>query len=690
MELGVIASVAAGNYGGSEYMMIKPIPENIIIPGGCPPPWLSPEQEANAGGLSCVVSVGAVDYNDTPADFSSNGPVTWENTEFSDYAYNEGEMIGLIRPDICAPGVSIISLDYASNNGHTSMNGTSMATPCVAGIMCLMLEKDPNLTPADISRILETTSVKLSETKNNKTGNGRVDALAALNAIDNSSFNFVKCNIDDKNGNNNANINAGENVNIKVTFKNNSEESYNNIKAVLRSKNESVTIIDSIAQIESIKANGNTTIEDLYAIKVAENVAPKTLLALDLHFYNENDEEISYLRVPVYASGHEIQFSSFVVKNDNNGNGLLEAGETADLGVVLNNIGNEIAIGFKGTISTTNSKLTINNTEAMFNGIGANSSSTAYFNVTLADNVGDNFKLPIEINISDANNNTYMFEGTYKKSCEVTFNLYDTSGDGWNKAYLIVSYSDGTPEEALTITDGKTKTYKRKIANDVEVTLTWYKGSWDLENSFIIKNENGNIIYQNGGFLDNGFLYSWINNCSCQNNGFETCEAVGKLEADVNKNNVILTWTAPTNEIIKYEIYRDTKFIGETDGLSFADSDITHNRKFSYIYSVRPVYEDCNGEFRSVLAQWGVDINEYSHNTNINIYPNPANDKLYIKAETEIEDVVVYDVYGRHLVTETPSLQDNVAINVENLKSGIYFIKINTNEGNITKRFVKE
>ena len=76
--------------------------------------------------------------------------------------------------------------------------------------------------------------------------------------------------------------------------------------------------------------------------------------------------------------------------------------------------------------------------------------------------------------------------------------------------------------------------------------------------------------------------------------------------------------------------------------------------------------------------------------TQRNIYPNPTNDKLYIKAETEIEDVVVYDIYGRHLVTETPSLQDNVAINVENLKSGIYFVKINTNEGNITKRFVKE
>ena len=126
-----------------EYMMIKPVPENIIIPGGCPPPWLSPEQEANAGGLSCVVSVGAVDYNDTPADFSSNGPVTWENTEFSDYAYNEGEMIGLIRPDVCAPGVGVKSLDHDSNNGYNLKTGTSMAAPCVAGIICLMLEKNP-------------------------------------------------------------------------------------------------------------------------------------------------------------------------------------------------------------------------------------------------------------------------------------------------------------------------------------------------------------------------------------------------------------------------------------------------------------------------------------------------------------------------------------------------------------------
>ena len=689
LELGVVASVAAGNYGANEYMMIKPVPDNAIIPGGCPPPWLHPDQQENTGALSCVVSVGAVDYNDNPADFSSQGPVTWQESEFNDYPYNPG--IGLIRPDICAPGVSIVSLDYSSNNGHTSMNGTSMATPCVAGIMCLMLEKDPSLTPADICRILETTSVKLSNTKSNKTGTGRVDALAAMNAIDNGDFRYVSHKINDKNGNNNGNINPGENANIDITFNNSSNDSFSNVKAVLRSSSEYVTITDSIAQISSINAKGNTTIENIFAFTLDENTTPRTLLAFDVYFYNENDEVISYIRVPVYVSGSEIQFSSFIIQNDDNGNGLLEAGETADLGIVLNNIGNEIAVGLKGVISTTNSKLTINSTEAEFNSIGENSSTVSYFNVTLADNAGDNFKLPIKMNVTDAFNNAYEFEGTYKKSCEIVFELYDTSGDGWNKAALVVSYSDGTPDEAFTIQDGKTKTYKRKIANDVEISLSWVKGSWDLENSFIIKNESDNIIYRNGGFLDNGFLYSWVNNCSCQNNSFDICEPVKSINADVNKDIVIITWTAPDQEIVKYEIYRDTKYVGETDGLSFVDTEIEHNRAFAYTYSVRPVYEDCDGAFRSVTAKWGVNVNEYSHDTNVTVYPNPTNDKIYIVTEAEIEEVVVYTITGVIVGQQsTDNRQQTLSIDLSELNTGIYFIKINTEEGNIVKRIIKK
>ena len=181
LDAGIVALVCAGNEGNAFLQMAYPIPNNVRVPASCPPPYLDPDQMDNPGPLSCVVAVGAVNYNDAAADFTSQGPVTWQDTEFGDYAYNPG--IGLIRPDVCAPGVNIKSLDYNNTSGYTTMDGTSQATPCVAGIVALMLQKNPELTPAQICQILEETSVKLTPNKSNVTGVGRVDAMAAINAV---------------------------------------------------------------------------------------------------------------------------------------------------------------------------------------------------------------------------------------------------------------------------------------------------------------------------------------------------------------------------------------------------------------------------------------------------------------------------------------------------------------------------
>ena len=110
---GLIASVAAGNeanqYGA---------PDNVRTPGDVPPPWLHPDQSLT-GGLSAVVSIGATNSNDGIASFSARGPVSWESiSPFNDYPYNP-EM-GLIRPDVSAPGENIKSLAHYSNTGYES------------------------------------------------------------------------------------------------------------------------------------------------------------------------------------------------------------------------------------------------------------------------------------------------------------------------------------------------------------------------------------------------------------------------------------------------------------------------------------------------------------------------------------------------------------------------------------------
>ena len=78
------------------------------------------------------------------------------------------------------------------------------------------------------------------------------------------------------------------------------------------------------------------------------------------------------------------------------------------------------------------------------------------------------------------------------------------------------------------------------------------------------------------------------------------------------------------------------------------------------------------------------------NSTTFNIYPNPVNDRLFVDAETEIEEVVVYDIFGRQQVTETPSHQGNLSIDLSDLNSGIYFVKVKTENGEIAKRFIKK
>ena len=184
LAAGVVAAVCAGN--SRQIQMLAPVPYNIWSPGDCPPPHLHDDQLVNAGGTSCVICVGAVDFNDAISPMSSLGPSVWTDvSSYNDYPYSSGSAtaIGLIRPDVSAPGVNIKSLDFNSPQGYCLKSGTSMATPCVAGTIALMLSKNPELTPEQIDEILERTAVPLSAHKSNDFGSGRIDALAAVNAV---------------------------------------------------------------------------------------------------------------------------------------------------------------------------------------------------------------------------------------------------------------------------------------------------------------------------------------------------------------------------------------------------------------------------------------------------------------------------------------------------------------------------
>src|SRR5690554_2344101 len=74
--------------------------------------------------------------------------------------------------------------------------------------------------------------------------------------------------------------------------------------------------------------------------------------------------------------------------------------------------------------------------------------------------------------------------------------------------------------------------------------------------------------------------------------------------------------------------------------------------------------------------------------SNLSIFPNPVSDKLFIESDLdELNSVIITDINGRTILSEnTKNLKE---VDVSNLKSGLYFIRIESPSGNITKKFIK-
>jgi serine protease AprX len=73
---------------------------------------------------------------------------------------------------------------------YTQISGTSMATPFVAGVVALMLDADPTLTPEEIKQILVETTTKMPGYQDFEVGAGYVNAYAAVDKVFNRSKNY--------------------------------------------------------------------------------------------------------------------------------------------------------------------------------------------------------------------------------------------------------------------------------------------------------------------------------------------------------------------------------------------------------------------------------------------------------------------------------------------------------------------
>lgn len=140
VDAGIVVVVAAGN-AGPNYNTIN-----------------SPGTADKAITVGNVYDFNTIDPSDDTVSSSSSRGVRPSD--------GDSNLLDELKPDVSAPGTSIISAQFNSASGYWSLSGTSMATPLVAGIVALLLEYDSTLTPAQVKTWLINTAQDKNGTYN--------------------------------------------------------------------------------------------------------------------------------------------------------------------------------------------------------------------------------------------------------------------------------------------------------------------------------------------------------------------------------------------------------------------------------------------------------------------------------------------------------------------------------------------
>lgn len=124
---GIVVVAAAGNNG--------PEKNSVTVPGQC----------------KSIITVGSIDDYVNRKKGLRNG-----------YSGRGPTECCVVKPEILAPGTSVKSCS-ARGNGYETKSGTSMSAPVISGALALLLQKYPNMTPAEVKLRLYERAVKLEE-----------------------------------------------------------------------------------------------------------------------------------------------------------------------------------------------------------------------------------------------------------------------------------------------------------------------------------------------------------------------------------------------------------------------------------------------------------------------------------------------------------------------------------------------
>ncbi len=566
--------------------------------------------------------------------------------------------------DIAAPGGNVYST--IQGNSFASSSGTSFASPITAACAAIVKSYFPTYSPLQIAEQLRVTSdvidtMQMNSDFYNLFGYGRVNLFRALSVNTSPSIRLIDVNFVGKNP---SQIKAGDTIFFNANFKNFLQPNQN-LMIKLKSLSTYLTVLDSIHAYGAVGTLVSFSNPTVYRIIVHNNIPFDEMIDLKFEFVDENYYGYDYYQFAVnqtYITVDENRITTTFTNNSRIGfaDNLFKQGEgfRYDDGSQLFYVG------------------------GLMLGTGTNNVSD---NVYSQNGYDDDF-----INVIQP----YKVQNSLMADFEAITEFND-NGAGLNKLNVVVK------NRVLawnTLQTEKFIIHEFTIVNSGIIPLNnLYAGlfiDWDLKES--IYNRTKYDPYQK-------MLYSWSPNSGKY--GAITAlsnHLFNRYAFDMNGSNLSIQVSDGFTDVEKYTamtLNRDSAGYNGSGNdvanlLTYGPFNLLPNDSVTVAFSIiagdNPLDLSQSAQNARIKYFNEASVSQsYSSQTNFKLYPNPANETLFIEIAEQIKQIKIIDIHGKRCLFDANNNHGTIKISLKNLNTGLYIIQVITDKNTYNSRFIK-
>lgn len=500
----------------------------------------------------------------------------------------------------------------------------------------------------------------------------------------------------------------GDMLELSLNVRNIGDETANNVTVEVVSNSEYAEVVESVANVSSVEANGVASIDNVFKVFVANNVPDQTVMHFTVKCYNSSLNCTSSF--DIIANAPVIEIKNVAIESDN----VLNPGGNATLSVEVVNNGNSDIHNVMTEIFSASTDIAFDVTTIETEKIEPSQTVVLTADFDIASSVANGAIYEVAVSVSSgyyiAESNCFVNIGQSSEDFESgNFNSFAWQFDG-DAEWVITGDAQEGSYCAMSgdIDDGQSTSMKLVVEFPYDDEVSFYRklhcdyydklfflvdgqqyAMWQGGNSTAVPWEQFTYTipqgvhtlewkYKKDGSDSFGSDCVYVDNIVLPAaNVMSSLEAVNNLKAEIAEKNINLSWSAADAD--EYIIKRDGEQIATVTETSFAE--VLEDGVYTYNVVARKGNRYSLPAFITVELGKIVMIDEIEYNS-VEVYPNPTSGILYVDMEDSF-DAIIYNYQGQ-VVKKLYGI--NAQIEMSGLKGGIYFVEIRTDDNAFVKK----